>query len=316
MKNEGFITLLIIFLVCVSLFGAVQILLYFDVFAYGKGTSKLSDNIRVERKKTKKRRRAKWRLDVYTTLALSFSAVLLTSDVRADHTHFIERLGLANKALNRPYSVEELRGKYAVLLLGGILLCLLGLVHAFFLILGVLCIAVFFIYPSFYKQKIMDEDKIIDIYFIDLYLMLYARLRQGSKARLQTVIESYIDTLSGVSVNAEMQEVMLKFAKFFLNNLMQFEDHEAVPRLREKYGSPVIVNFCNIATQALQGVDNLDALLTLKMELVSKKTLVLQLKAEKLRARAAMAIRLIYVILGMFIVAGWVSKVPIGMLFG
>jgi hypothetical protein len=49
-----------------------------------------------------------------------------------------------------------------------------------------------------------------------------------------------------------------------------------VPKLREKYHSPVIVNFCNVATQSLQGIDNLDSLLTLKMELTRRKAQLME----------------------------------------
>ena len=67
-------------------------------------------------------------------------------------------------------------------------------------------VIVFFSYPKVYIQKIHDEDEIIDVYFLDLYLLMYSRLRMGSKARLQSVVESYIDTLN-VSANLEMKEV-------------------------------------------------------------------------------------------------------------
>ena len=159
------------------------------------------------------------------------------------------------------------------------------------------------------KQKIQDEDEVINMYFIDLYLLMYSKLKQGSKARLQKVVESYIDTLK-VSSNVEVQFVMTKFARFFLNNLTMYEDHVAVPKLRERYRSATIVNFCNIAAQALQGIDNGDNLLTLKQELVRRKTDMMKAKAEKLRIQGERSLVLIYVILFIFIGVGWYSKLP------
>lgn len=158
------------------------------------------------------------------------------------------------------------------------------------------------------QRKIRDEDEIIDLYFIDLYLLLYSKLRQGSKARLSSVVESYVDTLH-TSNNAEMKRVMLGLAEFLLNNLSMYPDHEAVPLLRERYKSATIVNFCNVASQALQGIDNADTLLTFKMALVEKKAQAMRKTAQKLRIKGERSIYLIYVLLFIFIGMSWASKI-------
>ena len=158
------------------------------------------------------------------------------------------------------------------------------------------------------QRKIRDEDDIIDLYFIDLYLLLYSKLRQGSKARLSSVVESYVDTLH-TSNNAEMKRVMLGLAEFLLNNLSMYPDHEAVPLLRERYKSATIVNFCNVASQALQGIDNADTLLTFKMALVEKKAQAMRKTAQKLRIKGERSIYLIYVLLFIFIGMSWASKI-------
>ena len=158
------------------------------------------------------------------------------------------------------------------------------------------------------QRKINDEDEIIDLYFIDLYLLLYSKLRQGSKARLSSVVESYVDTLH-TSNNAEMKRVMLGLAEFLLNNLSMYPDHEAVPLLRERYKSATIVNFCNVASQALQGIDNADTLLTFKMALVEKKAQAMRKTAQKLRIKGERSIYLIYVLLFIFIGMSWASKI-------
>ena len=133
-------------------------------------------------------------------------------------------------------------------------------------------------------------------------------MRQGSKARLSSVVESYVDTLH-TSNNAEMKRVMLGLAEFLLNNLSMYPDHEAVPLLRERYKSATIVNFCNVASQALQGIDNADTLLTFKMALVEKKAQAMRKTAQKLRIKGERSIYLIYVLLFIFIGMSWASKI-------
>lgn len=284
-------------------------LLYFDVFSYSKGSSGLKEDIQKEKKSKNDRKREVKKLGFYSTLTNTFRALILSEGEYQKHKYYIERLEIRSEVLDRMLTPEELRGKWFLYLIIGVALIPLGVFFPLFWAVSIMMFIIFFAYPSRYRSKIQAEDAIIDIYFIDLYLLMYSKLRLGSKARLQKVVESYIDTLQ-VSGDAEMQRVMLKFSRFFLNNLTIYEDHEAVPKLRERYNSATVVNFCNVATQALQGIDNRDTLLTLKMELVRRKTDVMKKKAASLRAKGERAIYLIYVILFIFIAVGWYSKLP------
>ena len=137
-------------------------------------------------------------------------------------------------------------------------------------------------------------------------------MRQGSRARLQGTVENYIDTLQDTNT-IEVKNVMLKLARYLLNLLSLYEDHVAVPKLKEIYHSATIINFCNVATQSLNGVENFDNLLTFKMQLVERKTELMRERSQAIVRKGEMSIYAIYIILFIFIIIGWYSKLPTGM---
>lgn len=161
------------------------------------------------------------------------------------------------------------------------------------------------------SRKILDENAIIDDYFIDLYLLLFSKLRQGSRARLQSTLDNYYFSLDSQAETEELK-VMKKFVRHFLNLVALYEDHVAVMKIRELYPQATIINFCNIASQAMQGIDNYDNLISYKMQLIDRKRTIMKRKAEYLLAMGTRSIYLIWVILFIFILVGWYSKLPTG----
>lgn len=288
-----------------------QILRHFDVFASSKGASGLKSDIDAEKKKNKDRQKEIKKLAFFSTITNMFRGLVMSENQYNQHKFLIERLEIRSEVLDRMLTPEEVRGKYLFFLIIGIILIPIGVFFKLIWAVSIVTLIMFIAYPFRLRAKVQEEDEIIDVYFIDLYLLMYSKLRMGSKARLQKVVESYIDTLQ-IASNLDMQATMLKFARFFLNNLTMYEDHEAVPKLRDRYRSATIVNFCNVATQALQGIDNADTLLTLKMELTRRKTDVMKKNSEKLRIKGERAIYAIYIILFIFIAVGWYSKLPTG----
>ncbi len=288
-----------------------NILRHFEVFESNVGVQRLQTEVHSENKAKKSRDFEVRKLKIYSSISDYFRVIILPQAVYDKHKYIIDRLEIRSEVLDRALTPEELRGKNFIWVILGALIIPLGVFFPPFFILTGLAIANFVMYPHVYLQKIDDEDAVIDVYFLDLYLLMYSRLRKGSKARLQDVVESYIDTLS-VSTNIQMKTVMLKFSRFFLNNLSMYEDHVAVTHLRDRYKSATIINFCNVGSQALQGIDNSDTLLTFKMDLVRKKKDLMISNAEKLYEKGNRAIYLIYVILFIFIIAGWMSKLPSG----
>lgn len=301
--------LLYVVLIVCTVFIAYMILKYFGVMeVFGVNIERSSDVIKKDKTDAKKREREKTKLEVYTQITNMFRGILLPPAKEADYKYYLGRLKYKSDVLNRSITPEEFVGKQFLLLCLGIIALPIGVFFTPAYVIGGALIVYYIFKPVLMQRKISDEDEIIDLYFIDLYLLLYSKLRQGSKARLSSVVESYVDTLH-TSNNAEMKRVMLGLAEFLLNNLSMYPDHEAVPLLRERYKSATIVNFCNVASQALQGIDNADTLLTFKMALVEKKAQAMRKTAQKLRIKGERSIYLIYVLLFIFIGMSWASKI-------
>lgn len=298
-------------IVMCTIFTVVQILRLYGVFEINTKPRKVVSNIEDERKVRKKRRREQKLLNTYSSFANLFRGILLTPLTVENNQFYIDRLDIRTKYLGRRYTVEEYRGKHALPF--GLSLVLIPLVVKIPFILIVPIVAFIYLvgYQTILKQEIQDEDEIIDNYFIDIYLLLFSKLRQGSRARLQTTLENYINTLEGQALTKE-NEVMLKFARYFLNLLAMYEDHQAVPKLRDIYHSATIINFCNIASQSLQGVDNFDNLMTFKLQLVDRKTVIMRKRQQQILASGERSIYAIWVILFIFVVVGWYSKLPTG----
>lgn len=300
-----------VLIVLLTVFAVWQILIHFGVFEFSKGQSQLVDDVKADRSLNKKRRFEKQKLAFYYNVTDTFRGLLLSDFAYSKHHYYIERLDIRSKILDRQLKPEELKGKYATRLIAGIICIPISIFIPIAFAFTVFGVVTYVGYGFMYNQQIEAEDEIIDNYFLDLYLLMYSKLRLGSKARLQTVVESYINTLE-TAQNIEMKNTMLKLSQFLLNNLTLYEDHIAVPKLRERYKSATIVNFCNVASQSLQGIDNADNLLTFKMALVRRKTAMMEARATKLCRQGERSIYAIYVILFIFIAVGWYSKLPTG----
>lgn len=285
----------------------------FGLFEINMSSTNVSEVIKKERKSKKARRNEARYLSLCTDVANMFRGVFLGPSQKQDLVYYIQRLNLETKTLGRRYTPEEIVGKHLVPFLLSILCLPLAFFNIWFIAIPVVGFIYLAGYKATYAQKIQTEDLIIDDYFIDLYLLLFSKLRQGSRARLQGTLENYIDTLEGQSMTVEVQ-TMLNFARYFLNLLALYEDHKAVPKIRECYKSATIINFCNIASQALQGIDNFDNLITFKMQLTERKTNMMRKRQQALLRKGERSIYLIWVILFIFIAVGWYSKLPLGAL--
>lgn len=298
-----------ILLVLLTLFCVIRILQYYGVFERTKGVDELSKDIKKRKKSQADMDFERKMLSIFEGVCKAFGSIALSEDMRVRYRFYIDRLDLRSEVLGRPYTPEELRGKDLCILLIGLALVPVALIKPIVFIGTAICVIKYIGSESFFKGQIADEDEIIDDHFIDLYLMLHPKLKKGSKARLAPTVDTYIKTLD-VMEDQQVAKVMRKFGMFFLNNLSLYEDHVAVPKLKERYRSATIVNFCNVATQSLQGVDNEDILLSTRMELIRKKKLRVTALADKRAALAQRAIFLIYLNLGILIVLSWVSKLP------
>lgn len=302
----------LILVILLTLFVVYEILRNFGVFEFQTQQGKVVNTIVDTRKLNKRRKLETTKLRWYSRTTELFRGILMNDVQYENHRYYIERCNIVSEPLNRKYTPEELRGSYAL----PFFLSLLIIPAIFFKPILLFVPLFFFIrltsYQITFKAKIRDEDDIIDDYFLDLFLLLYAQLRQGSRARLQGTVEQYISTLESQS-DTEVKETMLKLARYLLNLLSLYEDHVAIPKLRDTYRSATIINFCNVATQSLNGIDNYDNLLTFKMQLVQRKTEVMRKRQEKILSQGRASIFAIWFILFIFIGVGWYSKMPTDM---
>lgn len=301
-----------IIVIIATVFAVYNILVYYGVFEIASRPRKTIDEIEIKRKRNKKRKFERKKLEVFSSSVNLFRGIFMSELTYQQHQYYIQRLELRSEPLDRLLTPEEVRGQRVLPLLLSFLTIPLSVFYPIVLALPILAFINLASYQTIFKARIADEDEIIDNYFIDLYLLLYSKLRQGSRARLQGTVENYIDTLEG-SKDTEESKVMLKFARYFLNLLSLYEDHVAVPHLRDNYHSATVINFCNIATQSLNGVDNFDNLITYKMQLTERRTKLMRERQQKILAQGERSILLIWIILFIFIIVGWYSKMPQGM---
>ncbi len=302
-------TLLIIL---ATAFAVYMILKQFGVFEIAKDTQKVASDISSSKKSVKKREFEKSKLAFYTGLVNTFRGLLMSDIQYEKHTYYINRLELRSNILGRLLTPEEVRGSKFAPFACSIIVIPLAIFKPVLFMIPFLAFAYFVTYELKLDAKIRDEDAIIDDYFIELYLMMYSKLKQGSRARLQGTVENYIDTLQS-AVSTEVRDTMLKLGKCLLNLLSLYEDHVAVPMLKEIYHSATIINFCNVASQSLNGIENFDNLLTFKMQLVERKTEMMRKRSKAIVRKGEMSIYAIYIILVSFVLVGWYSKLPSGM---
>lgn len=304
-------SVLVVLVSILTLYACYMILLVFGVFEVQKVPSKVVSEIVAKRKEGVRIRRERWRLGWYTWASVTFKGLILSESEYERHKYFIQRLGLRSKVLDRALTPEEVRGRPFLFVLLSIMFLPLA-VFSFLPIIGFVgALAFFLIYPIYYERKVVDEDEVIDNNFLNLYLLLFSKLRMGSRARLQQALDGYIGTLSSDSYDTM---VMKKFSQYFLNLLASNEDHVAVPKLREVYRSATVVNFCNIATQALQGVDNYDSLISFKMSLVDRKVVAMRGVQAKMVAKGERSLTLIWLILLILAGVAFYAKLPRGVL--
>lgn len=293
-------------------FAVYMILKQFGVFEIAKDTQKVASDISSSKKSVKKREFEKSKLAFYTGLVNTFRGLLMSNIQYEKHTYYINRLELRSNILGRLLTPEEVRGSKFAPFACSIVVIPLAIFKPVLFMIPFLAFAYFVTYELKLDAKIRDEDAIIDDYFIELYLMMYSKLKQGSRARLQGTVENYIDTLQS-AVSSEVRDTMLKLGKCLLNLLSLYEDHVAVPMLKEIYHSATIINFCNVASQSLNGIENFDNLLTFKMQLVERKTEMMRKRSKAIVRKGEMSIYAIYIILVSFVLIGWYSKLPSGM---
>lgn len=230
--------------------------------------------------------------------------------------YLIDRNEVKVKALDRRLKPEELVGIFRFIQL--LIILAVALTVAFTLNFALFSLMFLIFVPKLYtlllKGQIAAEDEQLEIDFPDLYLLLYSRLKKGAHTQIEPTMNDYIRSLNDMyGVGVGHRAIRRFCARFSANVEIYGDEIRAVKEMREYYRSPTVINFCNLAIQALSGVDNREKLLTFKQELAEERRVRMDLRAAALVRKGTRAINIIYVILFEFIILSWVSKIDLSL---
>lgn len=300
-----------VLIVCLIFF-VLYVTKVYNFWGLTRGTKKARADVAFEKRRARKAKRASRWLSrfVWVNSALSFSS----NRRESDYIHKIERIHWRIKSLDRLIKPAELFGLLKTVQIFGVFLTI-GL----FVLTGSifsLVFAVFLFAPmmfnAFVGAKISDEDDKLELEFPDFYTVLYSRLLRGSHMRLAPTLKDFLHSLDSVGVTSKSKKVIRNFVVDLRNNIEVYgDDSIAITKLRSKYKSAMVVNFCNLASQAISGVDNSDKLLSFKIELNSRRAEEMEKRANILAKRGSRAVLLVYLILFQFLIISWVAKLSI-----
>lgn len=297
------------------LYGALAIYVLYityinNMWGLSKGTKKARNDVRVEKKRLKKRAWALKRLAFYHWVALNIGASP-SQDRLNDYKYKLDRLRWKVKVLNRPIDPIELVGILRTIQLVAIFMTVLLMVltKSIVIIIFLLLALAPLIFRVYATAKIADEDEKLERDFPDFFTILYSRLIQGTNVRLAPTLNDYLLSLDTKGVGSEDKEVIRNFVRDLRSNIELYgDDGMAVTKLRDKYHSVMVINFCNIVVKSLSGVNSADKLLSFKLELNNKQQEYLDERANKLVARGSRAVMFIWLILFQFVLLSWIAK--------
>ena len=131
---------------------------------------------------------------------------------------------------------------------------------------------------------------------------------RGTEVRLGPTLQTYLQTLEAIDTTEETEAIKQFVQDLYYNIEVYGADSKAVAMIREKYHSATVINFCNLAIQSLNGVDNKDKLIAFKIELTQKDLMLMTERANKAVEKGSRAIVSIYFILFQFVVLSWAAK--------
>lgn len=309
----------------VSLIVLVCYLVYYvlatqNIIGLGKVVKVAKKEVKKDKSNIKKRL---FLLKILSILELIYDNIgfSVSESRRLDLEYKIYRLRWYLEDIKRLISYKELYGLLKILQMIGLFGIVNGLItqSIIYLMLGVLVLSPY-IFDMYALFKINKEDEELERDFPDLFLLLYSRLIKGTKVRLTPALKDYIRSLDSMS-QQEDKKVIRNFVLDLQNNIELYgDDAIALSKIRDKYRSVLIINFCNLATQALNGVDNKDKLLSFKIELTNRRIETLKDKMEKTVQRGEIAVNIVYVILFQFVFLSWLAKFQnvkgLGKIFG
>lgn len=280
-----------------------------NMWGVSKGTKKAKLNVKED--KNYQQKRNLWLKLLKTGEWVTENVGSMPSEsTLSDMSYRINRLRMRIEVLERNVKAKELLGLLKIVQLMGVFVGIfVFLLTKNLMALGslLLCLTPS-VFNVFADTKINEEDMELEKDFPDLFLLLHVRLLKGSKTRLSPTLDDYIKSLDAMYQGKE-HNVIRNFVVDLRNNIEIYgDDSIAVYKLREMYRSSMVINFCNLATQALKGVNNSDKLLAFKIELTQQKQEDMKEKARKAVQKGEKSIWVIYIILGQFVILSWLAK--------
>lgn len=277
-----------------------------------KGNKKAKKDVKREKERIKEEEKLVRRLKFYTRMSDLLGLTMNAKD-ESDFKYLLGRKGKMLKGLARKMTPKELHGKLKVIKYSSVLLALILFSFTLNPITLVPLLALFStnIYKSSIMLQIEEENKELERDFPDLYNMMYPKLVQDTNVRIAPVLTDYLNTLEATknSPGKESKEVIRDFVLDLRNNINVYADDSiAVAKLREKYTSVMVINFCNLATQSLKGVNNKDKLLSFKIELTNQQKERMETRANQLVRRGQIAVTACYIILFQFVALAMYAK--------
>lgn len=285
-----------------------------NIIGATKGVKKATRQKEKEKSDVASRKRAIFLMKQFNSIYMFIGNT--TEEYMFELKYLLERNNVQIKALGRKIKPEEVVGIFRflqiVVVAADIVIVSVTLNITMLALLGLVFLPK--LYTVFLRIKILAEDEELENDFPDLYLLLYSRLKKGSHTQIEPTMKDYIRSLDDMYGKGESHLAIRSFCSRFSANVEVYGDEvTSVKHLREHYRSPTIVNFCNLAIQALTGVDNREKLLTFKQELAEDRRVKMDLKAAALVKKGTTAINIIYVILFEFIILSWVSKIDLSL---
>lgn len=299
-------------------YGALVILVLYvtkqyNIWGIKKGTNKTKVEARKSKSDAKKRELTIRVLKTAEWVGENFG--IKPSEIqRTKYKYNIMRSRKVIHIVERPISAIELIGvfkavKFVTAFLGVLLYATTK--NPIFLVF-LLGVVIDVLYKWNIEGQIMQEDKEIEEEFPDLYLLIYSRLLKGAHVRLAPTLDEYLRSLD--TIHGERSHKAIKyFVQDLRNNIEIYgDDSMAIHKMREVYKSAMLVNFFNLAIQALRGVDNRDKLLAFKIELSQKRLEAMTKRAQKLVEKGQRAVFAIFIILAQFVLLSWIAKAGTG----
>lgn len=233
-----------------------------------------------------------------------------SEEIIIDYKYKIDRLRLKLKLLDRNIKPIELVGALKTIKYVGLFIGTVGLIASGSILFTLAFLTLTFptLFKYYAEMMIADEDVEIEQDFPDLYLLLYSRLVRGAYTRLSPTLEDFISSID-IMHNDSSHKALRNFVLDLRNNIEIYgDDSIAIYKMRETYKSAMIINFCNLAVQAMSGVNNSDKLLAFKVELAQKRMEGMKKRAELLVEKGQRAVMAIFLILFQFVALSWYAK--------